>query len=105
MRDTSAKSGSSLRLRYARLLALASLVIAFAAFYPYLNVTGSCGDPGCPHFSQGHASPSLELSAGALVTGATLAAPALAGCLRRHFTSAWKPEEIYLSPEPEPPRL
>lgn len=95
----------SLHLRYARLLALATLVIAFAAFYPYLNAIGSCGDPGCPHFSQGHASPSVELPAGTLVMGAALTAPALAGCLRRRLTSEWRPEEIYLSPEPEPPRL
>ena len=90
----------------ARLLLLAVLVIFFATFYAYLDASGSCGDPGCPHFSQGHASASSELPAAPLLVAAlTVAAPTvLAGRALAGPASDRKPTEVYLSPEPEPPR-
>ncbi|QIN84562.1 hypothetical protein GBA63_19370 [Rubrobacter tropicus] len=93
-------------LRRALLGALAALVLAFAALYPYLEATGSCGEPGCPHFSQAHVPASSELPAGMVVAlvRAIPAAPAFAGRIRRRFASDRKPAEVYLSPELEPPR-
>lgn len=85
-------------------MALAALVLAFVAFYPYLEATDSCGEPGCPEFSR--ASLSVELPAGAFATvfGTVLVAPALAGYARRRPVSDRKPADLYLPPEPEPPR-
>jgi len=84
-------------------LALALAVILFAALYPYLEATGSCGDPGCPEFSHAHASAPSELPPGAPV--AVLAAvPALAGGIRLRPLSDRRPAEVFLSPDPEPPR-
>ena len=85
-------------------LALALVVLAFAATYPYLDATGSCGDPGCPEFSHAHAPASAELPAGALAVAlAAVAAPALVGRVRRPASDR-RPDETYLSPDPEPPR-
>lgn len=99
-----AVSASSPHLRHARPLALAALMLAFAVFYPYLDAAGSCGDPGCPHFA--HAPASAELPAGVLIAAFAVlaAAPALGWRARRRFPSDRKPVEIYLSPEPHPPR-
>lgn len=84
-------------------LALALMVLLFAALYPYLEATGSCGDPGCPEFSHAHAPAPSELPPGALV--AVLAAvPALAGGVRFRPASDRRPAEVYLCPDPEPPR-
>jgi hypothetical protein len=85
------------------MLALALVVLAFASLYPYMDATGSCGDPGCPEFSHSHSAAPAELPTGALV--AVLAAvPALAGSVRLRPASDRKPAEIYLAPDPEPPR-
>lgn len=84
-------------------LALALMVLLFAALYPYLEATGSCGDPGCPEFSHAHAPAPSELPPGALV--AVLAAvPALAGGVRFRPASDRRPAEVYLCPDPKPPR-
>jgi hypothetical protein len=85
-------------------LALAAFVLAFAVLYPYLNARGSCGEPGCPHFS--HAPVSVELPAGVFVAllAAIPAAPVLARRVCRPVSER-KPAEFYLSPEPAPPRL
>ena len=95
-------SASSPHLRYARLLALAALVLAFAIFYPLLGTTGSCGDPGCPHFS--HAPVSAELPVGVLIAGLAAPTAAPAGRVLRRLAADRKPLEIYLSPDPRPPR-
>jgi hypothetical protein len=84
-------------------LALALMVLLFAALYPYLEATGSCGDTGCPEFSHAHAPAPSEPPPGALV--AVLAAvPALAGGVRFRPASDRRPAEVYLCPDPEPPR-
>lgn len=92
---------SSGRLRF---FLLAALVLAFAALYPSLSATGSCGDPGCPHFSHGPVP--VELPSGTLVAS-LVALPAVANAQRigRRLTPDRKPSEVYLSPDPEPPRL
>ena len=85
-------------------LALALAVLLFAALYPHMEVTGSCGDPGCPEFSHAHTPASAELSPGAPV--AVLAVvPALAGGVRLRRASDRRPAEVYFSPDPEPPRM
>lgn len=84
-------------------LALALAVLLFAALYPYLEATSLCGDPGCPEFSHAHPPAPSELPPGALL--AVLAAvPALAGGVRFRPASDRRPAEVYLSPDPEPPR-
>ena len=89
-----------------RLLLLAVLVLVFATFYAYLDASGYCGDPGCPHFSQGHAPASAELPAAPLLVAAVaVAAPVLAGRVLGRPAIEEKPEEIYLSPDPDPPRV
>lgn len=79
-------------------------MLAFAVCYPYLEATGSCGEPGCPHLS--HASSSVELPAGAFAAslGTVPATPLPAGRARRRPVSDRKPNDLYLPPEPEPPR-
>jgi hypothetical protein len=84
-------------------LALTLAVLLFAALYPYLEATGSCGDPGCPEFSHAHAPAPSELPPGALVA-VLAAAPVLAGGFRFRPASDRRPAEFYLSPDPEPPR-
>ena len=86
-------------------LALALLVLAFAALYPYMEATGSCGEPGCPEFSHAHAPAPPELPPGALVAVlAAVPAASLAGRLRFRPVSDRRPAEFYLSPDPEPPQ-
>lgn len=103
MRARTPGTGPGLRPWRRPVLALALAVLLFAALYPYLEATGSCGDPGCPEFSHAHAPAPSELPPGALV--AVLAAvPALAGGVRFRPASDRPPAEVYLSPEPEPPR-
>jgi len=98
--------GSS-RIWLALLLALAALVLAFAALSPYLDASGACGDPGCPEFSQGQSPASAfaeGLPAGVLAAALAVAAPA-AGRVLRSPAPCGRPSDVYLPPEPEPPRL
>ena len=81
-------------------LALALVMLAFAATYPYLDATGSCGDPGCPEFSHAYAPAPAGLPAGVL---AAVAAPPPAGHFRRPPPDR-SPDETSLPPEPDPPR-
>lgn len=87
--------------------ALVILVAAFSIFYPYLSVTGSCGEAGCPELAQAHASASVALPATgfAVVVAALAVALALTALGRSLLTSDRRPEEVYLSPDPRPPRL
>jgi hypothetical protein len=88
--EQAALSGSELILqrprvgvRHACRLTLAALVLAFAVLYLHLNAAGSCGEPGCPHFS--HAPASVELTAATFVS--LLAALPAAPVLARHFAA------------------
>lgn len=85
-----------------RFFLLTALVVAFTALYPYLSATESCGEPGCPHFSHGPAA--VELPAGALVAALVALPAATAHRLRHRFDPDRKPSEVYLSPDPDPPR-
>lgn len=82
---------------------LATVLLAFALFYPYLDAAGLCGEAGCPHFAQSHAPASAELPSATLAAVAAIAAPALV----RSFgppVSDRRPAQVYADPEPEPPR-
>jgi hypothetical protein len=85
-------------------LALALAVLLFAVLYPYVEATGSCGEPGCPEFSHAHAPAPAEVPLGALVAVLAMV-PALAGGVRLRPASDRRPAEVYLSPDPEPPRV
>jgi hypothetical protein len=85
------------------MLALALVVLAFAALYPYMDATGSCGDPGCLKFSHAHSAAPAELPIGALVT-VLATVPALAGSVRLRPASGRKPAAVYLARDPETPR-
>jgi hypothetical protein len=75
-----------------------TLALAFAALYFHLDATGSCGQLGCPEFSQANAPASIEIPHGVLVAViAGFPAAALAGLIRRRFASDRKPAEVYLS--------
>lgn len=87
------------------LLVLAVLVFAFAGLYPYLDATEACGDPGCPQFVQSHTPVSVELPAGTLGAPLATAALALARRVIHRFASDREPAQVYLSPDPDPPRL
>ncbi|HSK99917.1 MAG TPA: hypothetical protein VK869_06235 [Rubrobacteraceae bacterium] len=86
-----------------RFFLLVALVLVFAALYPYLSATGSCGEPGCPHFSHGPAP--VELPAGTLVAAlVALPAAAIAHRIRHRLDPERKPAQVCLSPDPDPPR-
>jgi hypothetical protein len=85
--------------------ALALVMLTFAAFYPYAEATGSCGDPGCPEFSHVHSPVSTEIPGALVAVLAAVPMPALAGGVRLRPASDRRPAEVYLSPDPEPPRL
>lgn len=85
-----------------RRLVVALALVVLAAFYPYAEATGSCGKPGCPEFS--HSPVFTELPGALVAVLAAVPAPALAGGVRLRPASDRKPVEIYLAPDPEPPR-
>ncbi len=94
-------------LRHTYLFALAILVAAFVALYPYLGAMEMCDSVECPYAAQ---SSSHTSSAGlAVCVSAVLLAftVVLAFALfrgRRLPTAHWRPTELYLSPDPPPPR-
>ncbi|HET7480940.1 MAG TPA: hypothetical protein VFJ72_15655 [Rubrobacteraceae bacterium] len=101
-------SGMVSKARRPRLFLLAALLAAFIFFLPYLEATGSCGDPGCPQISQAHGPVSGELAAAAIaaILAAAPATPVLAAALiGPRPASDRTPAQVYLSPDPGPPRL
>lgn len=98
-------------VRRISLLAVAVLVGVFVAFYPYLGVMDMCHSGECPYAAQssGQASPassgaaSLCLSAVmALSSAGVLARATRRG--RRISVAASRPDQLYISPDPHPPR-
>lgn len=89
------------KVRRVQLLVGAGLIAAFAIFFPYLDAAGSCGDSGCSQISQAHGAASAGLASGAMLglLAVIPAAPVFAALTGR------RPVQIYLSPEPDPPRL
>jgi hypothetical protein len=91
------------------LVGLAVIVTAFVALYSHLNGMGSCGVGECPYAARSSHAGSAGLAATACV-GAVLAAEAAAAVAfaafrgRRLLAADPRPTEIYLSPDPPPPR-
>ncbi len=99
---------AALNLRRTYLLVIAALVAAFVALYPYLDGMGVCVSGGCPEVSQ-----SSHTATGGLATACMLVAAVLAGtpavfafaALRgRPAAASVRPAQLYLSPEPPPPK-
>lgn len=91
--------------RRASLAALAILVAAFVALYPYLGAVGLCGSGGCPHASQAQTSAPAEIIGSCVAAIYVASAAALAPGSFCRPASDPRPEEAYLSPDPPPPRL
>ncbi len=97
-----------LSLRRAHLVVLAIFVAAFVGLYPYLGSMGMCGSGECPYAAQSssHTSSvglaSVCVSAVLSVVTAVLAFALFRG--RRLPAVDSRPMELYLSPDPPPPR-
>ena len=92
----------SLTLHRTHLVVLALLLVAFVGLYPLLE----CDAGGCPEAS--HSSHVLGSSATCLIavlaatTAALASAPPFRGRRADHHR---RPAEVYLPPDPHPPRL
>jgi hypothetical protein len=97
----------TLRNRY--IFALAVLVAAFVALYPYLGNMEMCDLGECPYAAQSssHTAPTTPTSVCvSVVLSAFPAMLAFALLRRRHLpASDSRPTELYLSPDPPPPRF
>jgi hypothetical protein len=95
-------------LRRAYLVALAVLVATFVALYPYLGNRGMCDSGECPYATQSSSHTSSTGLASVCVSAVLSAFPAvLAFALfrgRRLPAADSRPAELYLSPDPPPPR-
>ncbi len=96
-------------MRGTYLTALAVIVAAFVALYPYLTGMGSCGTGECLYAVQSSHGGSVGFTAACLT--ATLASPLVAAFASfafrgRNITPVEaQPSQLYLSPDPPPPRL
>jgi ABC-type dipeptide/oligopeptide/nickel transport system permease component len=86
-----------------RALIFAALVLGFAAFYPWLEASGICEEADCPQFAQHHAHAELPTAtlAAASVAIAASGSPRSFGL---HPPPDRRPAQVYLAPDPEPPR-
>jgi hypothetical protein len=95
-------------LRHTYLFALAVLVATFVALYPYLGNMGKCDSGECPYAvqSSSHASSAgLASVCASAVLSAVPAVLAFALLRGRHLPVAFsRPTQLYLSPDPPPPR-
>ncbi len=95
-------------LRHTYLFALAVLVATFVALYPYLGNVGMCDSGECPYAvqSSSHASGAglASVCASAVLSAfpAVLAFALLRG--RRLPVAFSRLRQLYLSPDPPPPR-
>jgi hypothetical protein len=99
---------AAVSLRPTYLFTLAVLVAAFVALYPYLGNMGMCEVGECPYAAQSSSHTSSAGLASVCVSAVLSAFPAvLAFALfrRRRLAAAdSRPAELYLSPDPPPPR-
>jgi len=89
------------------LAALAILVAAFVALYPYLEGMDRCMVGECPYAMQSSHGASIG-SVAACVSAVLAASVVLFFAMlrgRRIFAAYSRPMELYLSPDPPPPRL
>jgi hypothetical protein len=86
---------------------LVILVVAFASFHPYFDAAGLCGLSGCPDVSQSSHAAHASFSTTCLIAVLAASPVALAFTLffgRRRAAYHSEPTEMYLSPDPPPPR-
>jgi hypothetical protein len=98
----------TLNLGRAHLIALAVLVAAFVALYPYLGAAEMC-DPGeCPYATHSFHAASAGFSAiclGAVLSASTAVLASVASRGRRSIVADPQPTQLYSSPDPPPPRF
>lgn len=92
------------------LIALAALVAAFVALYPYLGGMGPCYSGECPYAthssSEGSGGGFAAGCVGAGIAASAGVALALAAFRGRRVGAAGsRPAQLYLSPESPPPRI
>lgn len=91
------------------LIALAILVAVFVALYPSLGAMNYCDHGECPYVAQSSSTASASLMAAcvsavlAMSSAVVLALAAFHG--RRIALTQPRPENIFISPDPYPPRL
>ncbi len=95
-------------LRHTYLFALAVLVAAFVALYPYLGNMGMCDSGECPYAAHSSSHTSSAGLASVCVSAVLSAVPAMLSFAlfrgRRLPAAYSRPTELYLSPDPPPPR-
>ncbi len=98
----------TLNLRRTYLVALAVLVTVFVAFYPYLGAMEMCDLEECPYAVQASSHTSSAGLASVCISAVLSAVPAvLALALFRQrglLALEARPGQLYLSPDPPPPR-
>jgi hypothetical protein len=94
--------------RHTYLFAVAVVVTAFVALYPYLGNMGMCDSGECPYATQSSSQTSSAGLASVCVSAVLTAFPAMLAfaLLRGHRLAAahWRPMQLYLAPDPPPPR-
>ncbi len=101
-------NAATVSLRYTTLVILVVLVAAFMALYPYLGGMGMCEVGECPYAAQSSSHTSSAGLASVCVSAVLSAFPAVLafalfqGC--RSPAGDWRPMQLYLSPDPPPPR-
>jgi hypothetical protein len=94
-------------LRHTYLFALAVLVAAFVALYPYFGAMDMCDSGECPYAMQSsHTASSGFVSACVSAVLSTLPALLTFALFRGRRLPALdeRPTQLYLSPDPPPPR-
>jgi hypothetical protein len=95
-------------LRHTTLVILAVLVTAFVALYPYLGNMEMCEVGECPYAAQSSSPTSSTGLASVCVSAVLSAFPVMLALSlvrgRRLPAADWRPTELYLSPDPPPPR-
>ena len=95
-------------LRRTCLFALAVLVATFVALYPYLGNMGMCDSGECPYAAQSSSHTSSTGLASVCASAVLSAFPAVLALAllrgRRSPVAFSRPTQLYLSPDPPPPR-
>ncbi len=99
---------AAVTLRHTYLIVLATVVAAFVALYPYLGAMEMCDSGECPYATHSSSHTVTAGLASVCVSAVLSAFPAiLASALlrgRRLPVAHWRPMQLYLSPDPPPPR-
>ena len=103
-------NASILMLRHTYLVAFVVLVAAIvASYYPYLGVMGMCDPAECPYAAQASSHNTSSTGLASVCVSAVLSAfPAVLALAlfrgRRLPAADSRPGQLYLSPDPPPPR-